>query len=751
MKRYIACCLGGILPLFLAAGPAFPIEYSVSAKGKNEQVATVNAKVNAVRACMNELISKAFLQANTEAIRLNVILKSHEFVTFCNILETEQHDKFISVQAVVDVDKNRLLATLAALQRDTSPAQKQVSSDAASQMSPAPTAPRPGKKTTVSSNADAVEMPTTQKTEQKKSRYSGMRLFDAIEERNKDKLADLIKQGYPLEARNDKGETPVQLAVRYGHWTLVKILVDAGADINVSDKEGRTLLMIALAKHITDENLTMLADKCKNYSALDNEKRSILHYAAASGFIKNTEFALKHFTDIDHRDVNGNTALSVSKGTSGQYLIAKGADPCTVNNQGRDRAWGCKVFYSTPDPFAVVPFVPLDFVLSEKDKRAPNELSPKEKLYNRIENGALSPQLIEEFIASGGDVNKLTSRGELLLNRAAADYSDGYDLVLFLLSHGADIHQVDWNGQSALFHAIKSGHQKTVALLIERGLSVNLQDKLGQSPLFYAAADGDLEVAQLLISHGANVHTRSKLGETAMFWAAFGTRERGDTRTSKMVTLLLNAGAKAHEISNASLTPLWCAIRMKNFATAKLLIEHGAEVNYQTHHRIIDYALSNANFTAYLVKQGIDVNTTVTADSGWTGPARDMHAPLLYWAVQNGHNDLVKVILSKNADVNRKAENGETALLLAVDKNNKTMVNLLLEAGADTQVARNDGQTPLIRAAKKCKPTMVKRLIAAGATITDKEFTTFIATDRNINWMKKHDIYADLMSVKRPE
>jgi len=120
MKRYVAYFLGGILTTLLAVGSALAVEYSVSAKGKNEKIAATNAGVNAVRTCMRELVTKEFLQANANAVRLNIILKSSEFVTACTILESKPQGAFISVQAIVDVDKVRLKNTLDALHPGTS-------------------------------------------------------------------------------------------------------------------------------------------------------------------------------------------------------------------------------------------------------------------------------------------------------------------------------------------------------------------------------------------------------------------------------------------------------------------------------------------------------------------------------------------------------------------------------------------------------------------------------------------------------
>lgn len=142
MKCYVACFLGGILAVLLAVSPTFAVEYNVSAKGKNEQIAATNAKVNAVRTCMKELVTKEFLQANAEAVRLNIILKSSEFVTACTILESKPHGAFISVQAIVDIDKDRLKNSLDSLQSGTPPADKASSSESgkAAPAMPAPEA-----------------------------------------------------------------------------------------------------------------------------------------------------------------------------------------------------------------------------------------------------------------------------------------------------------------------------------------------------------------------------------------------------------------------------------------------------------------------------------------------------------------------------------------------------------------------------------------------------------------------------------
>ena len=71
--------------------------------------------------------------------------------------------------------------------------------------------------------------------------------------------------------------------------------------------------------------------------------------------------------------------------------------------------------------------------------------------------------------------------------------------------------------------------------------------------------------------------------------------------------------------------------------------------------------------------QDFDVNNTVD-DSGWTA---------LMLASKNRHTEIVKLLISKNADVNVKNRKGETALFWA--KGHPEIVKLLKEAGASEQ------------------------------------------------------------------
>ena len=65
-------------------------------------------------------------------------------------------------------------------------------------------------------------------------------------------------------------------------------------------------------------------------------------------------------------------------------------------------------------------------------------------------------------------------------------------------------------------------------------------------------------------------------------------------------------------------------------------------------------------------------------------------------AVNQGHWDVVKSLLEKGADINARADNGVTALMMASYEGAVAVVNLLLNKGADVNDKSNNGFTALL-------------------------------------------------------
>jgi ankyrin repeat protein len=90
-------------------------------------------------------------------------------------------------------------------------------------------------------------------------------LFLAAKYGNKGCMKLLIEAGADMESAEDDEceETPLLIAVKYGHQECIEILLDAGADVNAADYYGITPLCIA-AEDNNAEIVIMLLDAGAN-------------------------------------------------------------------------------------------------------------------------------------------------------------------------------------------------------------------------------------------------------------------------------------------------------------------------------------------------------------------------------------------------------------------------------------------------------------------------------------------------------
>ena len=75
-------------------------------------------------------------------------------------------------------------------------------------------------------------------------------------------------------------------------------------------------------------------------------------------------------------------------------------------------------------------------------------------------------------------------------------------------------------------------------------------------------------------------------------------------------------------------------------------------------------------------------------------PDHNGHTPL-HDVASYGHQPVVKLLLERGADPNKRNNRGDTPLHFAVKEGHKVVAQTLIKSFAKTDVANNDGQTPL--------------------------------------------------------
>ncbi|GMU19161.1 MAG: hypothetical protein AMXMBFR12_03530 [Candidatus Babeliales bacterium] len=159
------------------------------------------------------------------------------------------------------------------------------------------------------------------------------------------------------------------------------------------------------------------------------------------------------------------------------------------------------------------------------------------------------------------------------------------------------------------------------------------------------------------------------------------------------------------------------AAALGNLENAETALAHGAEVNTtnEQHWTSLHMATFHCheNMVRFLLSKGANVNAV--NDSGMTP---------LEWAVgcDNDNEQMVKLLLDKGAEVNIEHESGHTPLLEAISRGKEKVVKLLLDHGANVNAQKKEnGETALHLAVAYPYPKIVKLLLEHGADETIKD------------------------------
>jgi len=132
-----------------------------------------------------------------------------------------------------------------------------------------------------------------------------------------------------MEARDDKGRTPLNYATRKDLPATTQVLLDAGANINAVDTDtGRSILLNAIYWN-SHGVLAMLLNRGARTDVKDKHGASLLHYIARFGDLQTLQIMSEHslgFTDISSLDDHGFTALSTFNSADVRCHTEEGPD-----------------------------------------------------------------------------------------------------------------------------------------------------------------------------------------------------------------------------------------------------------------------------------------------------------------------------------------------------------------------------------------------------------------------------------------
>jgi ankyrin repeat protein len=300
----------------------------------------------------------------------------------------------------------------------------------------------------------------------------------------------LLDNGADANVSIGEGWTPLHTAANQGHVEVVRLLLLNGADIDSHDQSGRTPLNSAMSKNHFDVVETLLKEGA-DLDVCDESAKELFNNASRAGSIGVVQLLLERGADIDmpsERDsrpihdaaVGGHLQtlkLLLDKGANIEVANGKGLTPLNIAS-----ALGHK-----------------EVVKLLLDKGANNSVSSRNH-WNSFAWAANKghKDIVELLLPTCTDFHGMSGFSISPLNQIT---SRGWTDILKLvqLQYHVNLGFVDSHGRTLLHIAARAGKLDTCLYLASQGIDILARDEKGDDLLSYAASSSSLEVLDMAL------------------------------------------------------------------------------------------------------------------------------------------------------------------------------------------------------------------------------------------------------------
>ena len=487
----------------------------------------------------------------------------------------------------------------------------------------------------------------------------------------------VLNYGKDINQTGDEDIGGLYQAIKHNNIKAVKFFIENNANVEIATFDGTTPLVLAIEENKPKiVELLIKEGKANIYGVYAKETEKYPIYCAVKNKNLNMiKILLNNNFDLKRESYILSYAMENSDENIVKYLVENGAD-----------------MYSY-------------------------EITA---LYQAVLN--LNPKLVEYFLDKGASIEKAGGTdvyGNIMMAAAGSKFNNSNDkspVDLTLLEKSAEnsakitemlIGKADKNiindsleGKTPLIIAVGNSYIDTAKILIENGANINAVDIEGWSALSYAVNNGDIEIAKLLLENKVKIKDELLIAIKSPIV---------ESRINIM-KLLIDNKANINYTDENGFNPLNIAIETGNMELTKFLITNGANVNslMQDGVSLIGYAIAqnNMDLLQILIENGANVNNT-NGDS-WANTPLQMASRL-------GLDNVVRILLTRNVDINAVDINGNTALHTAALNSQLSAVKLLLEKNPSLNIQNKVGNTALHLAVISGNIDIVGELVLKGA------------------------------------
>ena len=543
-------------------------------------------------------------------------------------------------------------------------------------------------------------------------------IFEAAQYGDTATVQSYLNSGGPVDLTDEDGRTLLHCAAGEGQIKVVELLIKRGCCIDPVDKNGWTPSIYATAcGHVqTVQLIKQQLNEQYFTDSVDNQDRSVLHFASRHGQIRMIEMLAKKGLDVnniigyDHGWTPLHYAAAYGQLESVRTLLRLGGRKSMTKVAG---AGGTPLHQAIAKGYKNI----VSLLLKKGCPINVVDSKGRSVLHCAARYGQI--HMIERLAEQGLDVNIGDDEGLTPLHAAAACSQLESVHTLLRLAGRKSMTKVVGTHGTPLHQAVERGHKDIVSSLLNEGCPINVVNSKGKSVLHYAAQAGQIHMMEMLAEQGLNVNIGDDKGRTPLHYAA------ACGQLESVLTLLRLGGRESMtKVAGTCGTPLHQAVVKGHKDTVSLLLNEGCPIN------IVDGGGSSVLHIAaesgqihmieLLVEQGLDVN--IGDDEGLNplyaaaacgqlesvltlfrlGGRESMtkvvgtHGAPLHQAVGKGHKDIVSLLLNEGCPINVVNSKGRSVLHFAAECG---QIHMLAEQGLNVNIGDDKGRTPLHYAA----------------------------------------------------